>query len=142
MPPAVRREVLLPLAPAEAWELVTQPRHLEEWLADDVRIDLRPDGEIVVGWGDGAARRGVVEEVDAPHRLAFRWSEAGAGEGDAPAETRVEFEVSAVSEGSRVLVVETPTRVCAMEPITASLARELGWTIVLERLAVRRPAPV
>jgi uncharacterized protein YndB with AHSA1/START domain len=140
----VRRELVLPLEPAEAWELVSDERHLEEWLAPGVRLDLRPGGDAVFTWEEGMVRRGVVEDVEAPRRLSFRWSEPGdgrpaEGKGAAPpaaGESRVEFEIEPVPEGSRVVVTETGIRTAPEQTGPVALARGLGWATVLGGLRV------
>jgi uncharacterized protein YndB with AHSA1/START domain len=109
----VRRSVLIPAGPDEVWDALVDPSRLEEWFADEVAavegaegVDgaaggvLVPDGEVVFRWDDGCERVGVVDVVDAPRRLAFRWAEPGG------AETSVEFELAREGAGTRVTVVE------------------------------------
>jgi uncharacterized protein YndB with AHSA1/START domain len=101
---SVRREVVLPVAPEELWPALTEPDRLAEWFAPEVEIDARPGGGAVFRWEDGT-RRAVVEEVDAPHRLSFRWAELDSDGGAAP--SRVEFSLEEVEGGTRLRVVET-----------------------------------
>ena len=61
---AVRREVVLPVDAERAWELITDPRELEGWLADDGRARARGGRAVRVEWEDGERREGVVEEVE------------------------------------------------------------------------------
>src|SRR4051812_27267894 len=103
----VRREVLLPLEPEEAWPVVSEPEHLEAWLGDDVELDLRPGGEVVVRWEGGAERRGTVESVEDRERLAFRWHAVTPGDPDDRVVTRVEIGLEAVPGGTRLTVVES-----------------------------------
>ena len=70
--PAVRREVVLPVDPDRAWELITDPGELEGWLADDVELEPEEGGEVRVEWDDGERREGIVEEVDEGRRLVVR----------------------------------------------------------------------
>ena len=42
------------------------------WLADQVRLDLRPGGDARFA-SDGRVRSGWVEDVSAPARLIFWW---------------------------------------------------------------------
>jgi len=61
----VEREITLPGDPEAAWESVAD---LEGWFATEV------EGEIALGEVvriDG--RRAVIERLDAPERLTFRW---------------------------------------------------------------------
>jgi uncharacterized protein YndB with AHSA1/START domain len=101
----VRRSVLIGAGADEVWDALVDPTRLEEWFADEVEGgELAPDGEVVFRWDDGCERVGVVEEVDEPRRLSFRWAELG-GE-----ETSVEFELTQEDAGTRVTVVETGLR--------------------------------
>ena len=98
----IERELVLPAAPPEVWEVITAPG----WLADEVELDLVPGGEAGFTSADDV-RTGWVEEAEAPEgvrdsgRLVFWWSA-----GDEPA-TRVE--VSLAPEGpasTRLRVLE------------------------------------
>ncbi len=98
----VTRSVLIPADPRDVWDALVEPARLEEWFADEVEADeLVRDAEVVFRWADGSERIGVVEEVDAPRRLTFRWAEVG-GE-----ETEVAFDLAQEPAGTRVTVVES-----------------------------------
>jgi uncharacterized protein YndB with AHSA1/START domain len=93
--PTVRREVVLPVEPERAWELITDPAELEGWLADDVLLEPEEGGEVRVEFDDGEVRWGVVEEVDPERRLAFRWGDS-----------HVEWTLHPERDGTRLVVVE------------------------------------
>jgi uncharacterized protein YndB with AHSA1/START domain len=95
----VEREVLVPAPRERVWQALTDPEQVEEWLADDAEFDLRPGGELSVRT-DGETREGFFEEVDEPGRLVFWWAEPGAEL------TRVELELDAVEDGTRIRVLE------------------------------------
>jgi uncharacterized protein YndB with AHSA1/START domain len=84
--PAVRREVEIDAAPEEVWQALSTENGRERWLEDD------PEREV------------HVEVADEPSRLVWWW-----WQGDEPA-TRVEFLVSPVPTGTRVVVTETVPR--------------------------------
>lgn len=88
----VERELIVPDGIEDVWESLAEP----EWLGDDASIDLREAGEVRAG-----DRTGFVEEVEAPHRLAFWWS--------APGEeaTRVELELGETHAGTAIRVTES-----------------------------------
>ncbi len=73
--PAVERELTLAAPPAEVWE------SLPSLLGDYVDLAPEPGGRLRADGPDGE-RLGVVEEYDAPRRLAFWW--VPAGDDDAP----------------------------------------------------------
>jgi uncharacterized protein YndB with AHSA1/START domain len=93
--PSVRREVVLPVKPDRAWELITDPSELEGWLADEVELEPEEGGDVRVRFEDGEERWGTVEEVDPERRLAFVWGDS-----------RVEWVLEPVEEGTRLVVVE------------------------------------
>ena len=89
--PVVNREVVLPVDRERAWELITEPAELEEWLGDDVEFEAEEDAPLRVG-----DREGVVEEVTELERIVFRWGDS-----------RVEWQLEdAISGGTRFLVTE------------------------------------
>jgi uncharacterized protein YndB with AHSA1/START domain len=69
--PVVNREVVLPVDRERAWELITEPSELEEWLGDDVEFEAEEDAPLRVG-----DREGVVEEVVDSERIVFRWGDS------------------------------------------------------------------
>src|SRR5207248_1394631 len=101
----VTREIVLPAEADEVWEAITEPSRLADWFGADVRLDLWPGGEAEFVGDDGDVRRGVVEEVDPGHKLAYRWWHA---DGEDDAASRVELTVEEVPSGTRLVVVETP----------------------------------
>jgi uncharacterized protein YndB with AHSA1/START domain len=86
------KEIRLPATADEVWDSLTEP----EWLGEDARIELRPDGDVQAG-----DRTGFVEEVEEASRLVFWWSAPGE---DA---TRVELELEEDGEETVVRVVES-----------------------------------
>jgi uncharacterized protein YndB with AHSA1/START domain len=86
------REITLPATAEEVWRSLAEP----EWLGEDARIELRPDGDVRAG-----DRTGFVEDVEEPSRLVFWWS--------APDEdtTRVEITLEEDGEETHVRVVES-----------------------------------
>lgn len=104
----IAREVLLPAPPADVWLAVTDPGRLQEWLADEVILDLRPGGDAWFRVGE-EARSGWVEEVSPPGegagscegRLVFWWAD-----GDESA-SRVELALAPLEDGgTRLRVTE------------------------------------
>lgn len=133
MAASVTREVVLPVSPEELWPALTEPDRLAEWLAPDVKIDARPGGGAVFRWEDGS-RRAVIEEVEAPRRLAFRWAEVG-DDGEAHP-SRVEFTLEETEEGTRLRVLETGLGDTL--PATAAIvASATAWPALLRRLTAR-----
>jgi uncharacterized protein YndB with AHSA1/START domain len=109
----VEREILVPEAPDEVWEALTEPERLEEWFATEVELDARPGGEGVFRWGDGDERHAVVRELEETERLVLDWDDGGS----------VAIELEPVVEGTLVRVVES-----SPEFAPALGLRALAWT--------------
>jgi uncharacterized protein YndB with AHSA1/START domain len=92
--PVVNREVVLPVPRERAWELITEPSELEEWLGEEVEFEAEEDAPLRVTEG-GKTREGVVEEVSDLERIVFRWGD-----------TRVEWALQDAPGGTRFVVTE------------------------------------
>jgi uncharacterized protein YndB with AHSA1/START domain len=93
----IERTISLPAPPETVWEVVTG----DFWLADEVRLDLRPGGDAHFR-SRPSSKAGWVEEAIAPSRLAFWWAVD-----DEPA-TRVELTLDSQEDGgTRLRVVES-----------------------------------
>jgi uncharacterized protein YndB with AHSA1/START domain len=107
----VERSLVLPTSREELWAALTQPEHLSAWFGATV-IELEPwaGGRVVFRDRDGTIRRGLVRDVDAPRRFAFRWlpiTEGPGGFSDPVPGTSVEFVLEAETGGTRLTVRES-----------------------------------
>jgi len=95
---------------ARVWPAISTSDGLEAWLGGEVEIDARPGRSVLVRWPDGSTSRGLVERVEPPHRIVFRWRRLeGAGLGLQVGEpTRVEISLTAeTGDASRIEIVES-----------------------------------
>jgi len=99
----VRREIVLPVERERAWALLTEPRELQEWLADDVELEPEEGAPLRVAWSGGEQRAGVIEKVEERRRLRFRWDDDATG-----VPSRVEWTLDDAPGGTRVVVEERP----------------------------------
>jgi uncharacterized protein YndB with AHSA1/START domain len=102
---AIEREIGIEAPPNVVWSIVTDPRHLAEWLSDEAEIDLRSGGRILLTWHGHGTYEGRVETVDPPHLLAFRW-QTRQGEFSETNSTLVVITLEATETGTRLHVVE------------------------------------
>jgi uncharacterized protein YndB with AHSA1/START domain len=109
----ISREIVIDAPVDVVWRTITEPDRIAEWFADSVDIDVRPGGAGTLVFDDRATAQTtkvalVVEDVDPPHRFAFRWTAPGA---DSPApgtSTRAEFTLTEEGdERTRLRVTET-----------------------------------
>src|SRR3954467_6031858 len=75
---AVEREITVPVEPERAWELVTEPEHLEHWFAERGEPGPTPGGA-----GRGGAGPG--RRVSGGRRRRRRTARSGRGGGRSPA---------------------------------------------------------
>ncbi len=97
---SVTREIFLEAEPSQVWEAVTSREQLSDWFG-------QPDGEIAPGevvrftTPDGAQRRAIIERMDEPRELIFRWLPTP----DEPP-SRVDITIDETDDGSILRVVE------------------------------------
>jgi uncharacterized protein YndB with AHSA1/START domain len=96
----LERSVALDAPPDDVWEVMTAPGQLDQWLGDQVEIDLQPGGSGHLVDDDGTVRQVLVTAVEAGRRLAWHWW-ADTGE-----LSSVEITLVPVEAGTRVDVVE------------------------------------
>jgi len=70
----VEREITVPVDPERAWELVTEPEHLERWFAERVELDPTPGAPVRVVGDDGGERRGASTSSTTPKHDGSRIS--------------------------------------------------------------------
>jgi uncharacterized protein YndB with AHSA1/START domain len=103
IPDEVRR-VLDIRAPRErVWAALSRPEELVRWFPTErAEIDLRPGGGARFEWEDGSDEA-VVDVVEPPGRLVFRWRPAGLNR----PYTTVSFTLEEIPQGTRLTLVES-----------------------------------
>ncbi len=99
---SVSRSIVLPVAPEDAWDALTRPGEMAEWLADEVEFEgqLEEGSKAVLRWEDGQVRVVVVDAADEPSRLVFSWRADGTDE-----QTTVEFTLVELPREQTLLTV-------------------------------------
>jgi len=110
----VTREIVLPVPRERAWELVTEPAELREWLAEDVECEAEEGAPL-----RAEDRDGVVEVVDEEERIVFRWGDSRVAWelADAPGGTRFivtehRFARDAVTWGPKLMALSSASALC------------------------------
>jgi uncharacterized protein YndB with AHSA1/START domain len=138
---SIEREILIEAPLDVVWSIVTEAKHISGWLSDSAEIDLRPGGELVLGFGQTGIARGTVERVEPPHSFAFRWvtPEPDRDLNAHPANsTLVEFLLRSEGNGTLLRVVESGfADLVGTEKENADLATRHsgGWGTFLDQLA-------
>ena len=120
---AIEREVVLPASLEEVWPAVSQSEQISAWFGAVAQLDLRPGGRGVFRWRDGTERSVLVEEVEPPRRLSFRWlpfQRTAANEIVTVPSTRVDITLEQVAEGTQLRVREHPAFSLGTRPAGAS----------------------
>lgn len=110
----IERSIEFPVSPEELWAALTQPEQVSAWFGAEVHeLELRPGGRVAFRDHDGTIRRGLVQEVEPPHRFAFRWlplTQRPNGAWDPLPATMVEFVLQEQAGGTLLTVRESPSR--------------------------------
>ena len=97
---SVSREVVLDADPSEVWDAVTSTEQLTEWFGEP-QGDIAPGELVRFTSPDGTERRAVIERMDQPRELIFRWLPTA----DEPP-SRVDITIDETDDGSVLRVVE------------------------------------
>jgi uncharacterized protein YndB with AHSA1/START domain len=120
-PPRIRRELVVPVAPADLWRALTDPGALAGWFGAEVEWDLAAGGGARFVDGAGAVREGVVDTAVPERELRFRWwPEGGAADGT----SEVTYQLEPDPGGTRLTVTERAIAPAA--PAARATARVLA----------------
>lgn len=141
----IERETLIEAPVERVWSLVAEPGF---WAADAGSLTgvVAREGEVVVAkhaeYGEFPV---LVEKVDPPTYLAYRWASAFAGQApDGGNSTLVEFTLTAEGGRTRLRVVESGFAALSGSAELRSKAHKDnsgGWSQVLEALTARAEQP-
>jgi uncharacterized protein YndB with AHSA1/START domain len=109
----VRRTVAIAAPIEKVWAAVTDPQHISRWFGQAARLD-----DLAVGaggsltWDDYGTIPILIEELDPPRVVAYRWSNEAGQSGDPervdPLHSTVfRFTLEAVEGGTQLTVVES-----------------------------------
>ena len=106
----IRREIVLPAAPAEVWVALTDADDVSRWFGAEVEMSPRLGGQVRFRWPDGVERGAVIEALETDRLLVLRWLPFYR---DAKGRTRrrpgttVRFTLGPRDEGTMLVVEET-----------------------------------
>ena len=110
IPNQIRREITFPGKRERVWSALTDPARIAQWFGTQAKFKQLAVGEpIIFGW-DSEIYHGVIAEVDAPRRFAFRWDSITTNPGapfDESLSTLVTFTLDEVVDGTRLTLVES-----------------------------------
>ncbi len=103
----IDREVLIEAPVEVVWRTISEPEQIIQWFADRVDLVIEPGARGYLGFGQqgGAV---LVEAVEPPTRLSFRWNDNVGSDPRAGNSMLVEFTLTAEgAERTRLRVVES-----------------------------------
>jgi len=103
VPDSIAREIVIDAPPEPVSRIVTEAQHMAGWFSDEVELDLRPGGAILLTWHRHGSYKGRVETVDPPRTFAFRWLRREDAEGS----TLVVMTLTPEGDSTRLRVVES-----------------------------------
>jgi uncharacterized protein YndB with AHSA1/START domain len=133
----IEREVLIEASRERVWAVLTESRHVAGWFGDFAELDLQPGGTAAFGWREHGTFHAVIDRVDPPNLLSYRWARdvnTEPAEGNA---TLVEFTLTEVFAGTLLRVVETGfagLHVSESEQDKAAQENTKGWMSELAEL--------
>jgi uncharacterized protein YndB with AHSA1/START domain len=118
----IEREIYIEASPEVVFDVVSSPRHVEQWWPDEAHYDSIPGstGEIVFGerGKGGAVASFTVIDVEPPRTFSFRWTHPVGQAAVAGNSLLVTFEL--VPSGGGTLL-----------KMTESGFREMGWEVAV-----------
>jgi uncharacterized protein YndB with AHSA1/START domain len=133
----IEREIVIEASQERVWELLTQAEHVASWFGDSAEIDLRPGGKASFGWSAYGVHQAVIERVEQPSFLSYRWARVTDAEPVGGNSTVVEFSLTEDSLGTVLRVVETGFASLNLSPDDqdkAARENDQGWTSELADL--------
>ncbi|MFE2119828.1 SRPBCC domain-containing protein [Rhodococcus aetherivorans] len=97
-------------APAtKVWSALTEPALIAQWFGDRIEFDASPGGTGTFGWTghDAGPFRVLVEHVDEPKTLIYRWARDANVDPVPGNSTVVRFDLAEIDGGTRLTMVET-----------------------------------
>jgi uncharacterized protein YndB with AHSA1/START domain len=115
-------------APRErVWAALTTPELLSQWLGQEAVFEPTVGAEGSYTWTDWGRFPLVVEEVDAPFRLAVRWARSPDGSLTESTSTVAHYELQEVEGGTLLTVVETGFELLDGDQKTSFDDNTQGW---------------
>ncbi|MDM7487919.1 MULTISPECIES: SRPBCC family protein [Rhodococcus] len=97
-------------APAtKVWAALTEPELIAQWFGDRIEFDATPGGTGAFGWTghDDGPFRVLIEHVDEPKTLVYRWARDANVDPVPGNSTVVRFDLAEIEGGTRLTLVET-----------------------------------
>ena len=138
----ITRTIDIQAAPEKVWAALTESDLIAQWFGDACEFDATPGGTGYFGWPHHGRHRVVVEHVEAPKTLVYRWAREADVDPVSGNSTVVRFDLTEFEGGTRLTLLETgfdelPEPQAAHDDNTGGWRAELGELVeFLESAAV------
>ncbi|MCV7435286.1 SRPBCC domain-containing protein [Mycolicibacterium bacteremicum] len=129
----ITRSIDIAAAPAKVWAALTEQDLIAQWMGDSAEFDPVPGGTGFFGWSGHGRFRVVVEQIEAPTLLVYRWARQSDTDPVRGNSTVVRFELSPIDGGTRLSVLESGFDELD-DPATAHAENTGGWQAELDDL--------
>ncbi|MGW0161713.1 SRPBCC domain-containing protein [Mycobacterium sp. NPDC003323] len=129
----ITRTIDIAASPDKVWAALTEKDLISQWLGDSAEFDAVPGGKGYFGWSGHGRFRLVVEQVEAPALLVYRWARDSDTDPVRGNSTVVRFELNAIDIGTRLSVLENGFEELK-DPATAHAENSGGWKAELDDL--------
>jgi uncharacterized protein YndB with AHSA1/START domain len=122
----VRRTIHIAAPIEKVWSAVTEPEHISRWFGSTVLDGSGPGARGTMTFEGYGAIPILVEDVEAPQRVSYRW-------GEVESSTVFTFTLASVGGGTQLTVVETGFD-RAKDPAAELADHATGWVSELDKL--------
>jgi uncharacterized protein YndB with AHSA1/START domain len=129
----ITRTIDITAPTAKVWAALTEPDLIAQWFGDSAEFDASPGGAGVFGWKDHGPFRVLVEHVDKPKTLVYRWARDADVDPVPGNSTVVRFDLAEIDGGTRLTVLETGFEELS-DPQSAHDGNTEGWRAELGEL--------
>lgn len=130
----ITRTIDISAPPEKVWAALTESDLISQWFGDTCELDATTGGTGHFGWtAHGADFRVVVEHIDRPKTLVYRWARESGVDPVRGNSTVVRFDLTEIDGGTRLNLLETGFDELP-EPESAVSDNNGGWTAELAEL--------
>jgi uncharacterized protein YndB with AHSA1/START domain len=129
----ITRIIDIKATPEKVWAALTEADLVAQWFGDACEFDATPGGTGYFGWTQHGRHRVVVEHVDKPKTLVYRWARDADVDPVPGNSTVVRFDLAELADGTRLTLLESGFEELA-EPQSAHDDNTGGWKAELGEL--------
>ena len=131
----ITRSIDIQAPVARVWAALTEPQLIAQWFGDEAELDATAGGTGEFGWSTHSIGpyRVLVEHVDEPKTLVYRWARESGVDPVPGNSTVVRFDLAEIAGGTRLTVLETGFEELP-EPRAAFESNSQGWVAELADL--------